>query len=57
MGHARAKLTVAGHQLLVARIAAGYTVARPGRIRARLCNAPFPMNGKRDCELAARQSA
>ena len=28
MGHARAKLTVAGRQLLVARIAAGYTVAR-----------------------------
>ena len=28
MGHARAKLTVAGRQLLVARIAAGYTIAR-----------------------------
>jgi transposase InsO family protein len=28
VGHARAKLTVAGRQLLVARIAAGYTIAR-----------------------------
>ncbi len=28
MGHAKAKLTVAGRQLLVARIAAGYTIAK-----------------------------
>jgi transposase InsO family protein len=28
VGHARAKLTVAGRQLLVARISAGYTIAR-----------------------------
>jgi transposase InsO family protein len=28
MAHARAKLTVAGRQLLVARVAAGYTIAR-----------------------------